>query len=103
MDTNTEKRKAIRRRIEVIETLLDSLIMTKTDSDKREIGRRICNLELELQILRTYYENLDCLIKNPNYLNTKSYKLKLNSKLLDQLDKEIRISLLCLTEGLCGI
>jgi hypothetical protein len=103
MDDKLEKRRAIRRRLEIIETTIDGLVKSKVQVGDNTTCKKILNLELELQILTVYYDLLDDIIKNPNYLLNKDYQIKINPTLLDQLDGSTKVSLVCLTEGLCGI
>jgi hypothetical protein len=102
-DEKIEKRRALQRRMITLETTIDNLVKSKTGPNDKGPCKKISRLELELQILRLYYDVLDDLIKNPNYLADKNFQLKINQDLLEQLDNETKISLVCLTEGLCGI
>jgi len=102
-DEKMEKRRAIRRRLETIEKTIDRLLKSDIATCNTKTCEQIVNLELELQILTVYYDLLDDIIKNPNYLSDKDYQLKINQDLLDQLDSSTKVSLICLTEGLCGI
>ena len=91
-----EKKRAIKRRLLKLEEQINDAITNDKCS-------KLMNLETEMHILSIFLEVLECSMKDINYLSKKNMSLHINKTLLEELDYEVKMSILCLTEGICGI
>jgi len=91
-----EKIKAIRRRIGVLEAEGER-------AKKSNDPEKLFLIDTEMHILQVYLENLERILKDSSYENRQGIDLKIDPKLLEKTTPEIKMSILCLTEGVCGI
>jgi tRNA(Ile)-lysidine synthase TilS/MesJ len=97
-----EKQKALKRRIETLEITIDNKLKELAKIKKHEC-EEISKLEIELYILNVYYSHLVRSLKEEEYLKDSKFNLKIRESLLNELSPETRISILCISEGICGI
>jgi len=97
-----EKKKALERRMEVLEKTIENQIRICKEQQIHAVNE-ILKLETELHILKVFYDHLVRSMKEEEYLQHAKFELRIREALLEQLGPEIKISLICLTEGVCGI
>jgi len=91
-----QQKNAIIRRLSDLESKLDLAV---GNSDTEDMFK----LETEIHILRVYLRVLECSLKDDTYLDRKHIKLEVNPKVIESLDINSRLSVLCLTKGQCGV
>jgi len=100
-----EKRRAILRVLEKLERNIQATIDNRVNNDINS-NIELFNLEIKMIILTTFLSHLNSILKDDDYLNKlkmRGLKLEINSKVLDEMDLEDRLSIVCLTAGECGI
>ena len=63
----------------------------------------LLQLETVIYLMVVYLEHLDCTIKDVNYLNRKKIKLDINDMILDELNLDYKLQVMCIVKGECGI
>lgn len=97
-----EQKKALKRRIENLEKEIDRQIKLCKEQEIHNTDH-VLKLETELHILKVFYGHLVRSLKEEEYLQNAKFDLKIRESLLEQLSPETKISLVCLTEGICGL
>lgn len=99
-DDLLQKKKSITRALEKLENDMQTVLHGKDD------GLQLFKIQTVMHILKVYLGHLDTAIKDSNYenkLSQKHMKLQINDILLEKLELEDRLTIMCLTAGQCGI
>ena len=90
-------------KINAIIRRLSKLERDAKEARKTSDARKLFLIETESHILAFYLDHLELIRIDPSSTEEDYKNLKVNPELLKKITPDIRLSVMCLTEGICGV